>query len=224
MKKKLLIAIEGIDGSGKGTQTSMLENRLRNEGRDVSLFSFPRYTQTFFGREVGKYLDGQYGSLEVVNPKFSALLYALDRFETNPLIEEALKRNEIVICDRYVGSNIAHQCARTTSTQTEELANWINTVEAEILGTRRPDITIFLDINVEQSRALVAQKDKRSYTEKSHDLHEASADHLSNALEHFRRLAKSEAWITIYCNDSNGAMRSKSEISDEIYNAIRDHR
>ena len=224
MKKRLLIAIEGIDGSGKGTQTAMLENRLRNEGRNVSLFSFPRYTQNFFGQEVGKYLDGQYGSLEVVNPKFSALLYALDRFETSPLIEEALKRDEIVICDRYIGSNIAHQCARTTSRNVEELANWINTVEAKILGIRRPDITILLDINIEQSKALVAQKDKRSYTDKSHDLHEASADHLTNALKQFRRLAKSENWITVYCNDSSGAMRSKSDISDEIYNTIRSYK
>ena len=225
MQKQLLIAIEGIDGSGKGTQTAMLENRLRNEGRNVSLFSFPRYASTFFGKEVGKYLDGQYGSLEAVNPKFSSLLYALDRFETSPLIEDALNRNEIVICDRYMGSNVAHQCARAASKENaDELANWIETVESKILGTRRPDITILLDIDVDQSKELVAQKEKRSYTDKSHDLHEVSSDHLKNAQEQFRQLAKIENWQTVYCNHPSGAMRSKSEISDEIFNLIKNYK
>ena len=121
----MLIAIEGIDGSGKGTQTRLLEKRLANEGWGVSMFSFPRYNETFFGREVGNYLDGKFGGLEAVDPKFSSLLYALDRYETAPLIEEALARGNIVICDRYVGSNIAHQCARVPKNKVTEMATWI---------------------------------------------------------------------------------------------------
>lgn len=217
----MLVAIEGIDGSGKGTQTRLLEKRLLNEGLGVSMFSFPRYSETFFGREVGNYLDGQFGELEAVDPKFSSLLYALDRFETAPLIEEALAQGNIVICDRFIGSNIAHQCARVPKNKVPEMATWIRTVEEIILKTPKPDRVIFLDINVHQASELVAQKDKRAYTDKTHDLHEASSDHLENALANFRYLAKTDGWVTILCNRVDGTIRPPQDISDEIYSHIR---
>ena len=217
----MLVAIEGIDGSGKGTQTRLLEKRLLDAGLKVNMFSFPRYSESFFGREVGGYLDGQFGLLNQVHPKFSSLLYALDRFETGPQIDDALKLGHIVICDRYIGSNIAHQCARMPANKVEEMEAWIRTVEEKILHTRIPDINIFLDIDVEQSIKLVAEKEKRVYTEKIHDLHEASSDHLENALMQFRRLAKSNNWITVSCSHPNGKMRKALDISQEIYSHIQ---
>lgn len=216
----MLIAIEGIDGSGKGTQTKMLESRLANEGLEVAVFSFPRYSENFFGREVGNYLDGQFGGLEEVHPKFSALLYALDRFESRIQISKALEQGKYVICDRYIGSNIAHQCAKVPHNKSVELATWIKTVEETILQTKTPDKVIFLDIDVHQSALLVAKKDKREYTDKTHDIHEASSDHLQSALTNFRQLAKSDNWITIYCNKADGTMKSAEKISEEIYSYI----
>jgi dTMP kinase len=207
----MLIAIEGIDGSGKGTQTKLLAKRLTSEGLGVTIFSFPRYSENFFGHEVGKYLDGQFGELEDVHPKFSALLYALDRFESRSQISN----------DRYIGSNIAHQSARAPEDQTAELATWIKTVEETILKTKTPDKVIFLDMEAQQSAELVAKKDKRVYTDKIHDLHEASSNHLQNALTNFRQLAKSENWTTVLCNRPDGTIRPAQEISDEIYEHIR---
>ncbi len=217
----MLIAIEGIDGSGKGTQTKLLEKRLASEGLGVTVFSFPRYSENFFGHEVGKYLDGQFGELEDVHPKFSALLYALDRFESRSQISKALENGNYVICDRYIGSNIAHQSARAPEDQTAELATWIKTVEETILKTKAPDKVIFLDMEAQQSAELVAKKDKRVYTDKIHDLHEASSNHLQNALTNFRQLAKSENWTTVLCNRPDGTIRPAQEISDEIYDHIR---
>jgi dTMP kinase len=216
----MIIAIEGIDGSGKGTQTRLLEKRLIDEGIGVSMFSFPRYSETFFGREVGNYLDGKFGDLENVNPKFSSLLYALDRFETAPQIEEALARGNIVIFDRFIGSNIAHQCARVPKNKVPEMATWIRTVEETILKARKPDIVIFLDININQASELVAKKEKRSYTDKTLDLHEASPDHLDGALANFRYLARTDGWVTVLCNRTDGTIRRPEEIADEIYSHV----
>lgn len=217
----MLIAIEGIDGSGKGTQTKLLAKRLTSEGLGVTIFSFPRYSENFFGHEVGKYLDGQFGELEDVHPKFSALLYALDRFESRSQISKALENGNYVICDRYIGSNIAHQSARAPEDLTAELATWIKSVEETILKTKTPDKVIFLDMEAQQSTELVAKKDKRVYTDKIHDLHEASSNHLQNALTNFRQLAKSENWTTVLCNRPDGTIRPAQEISDEIYEHIR---
>lgn len=213
----MLIAIEGIDGSGKGTQTTALAEKFKASGFDTSVFRFPQYEETLFGREVGRYLNGDYGSLEQVHPKFSALLYAMDRRQATRNIKAALGLGHVVICDRYTGSNIAHQCARAPDAEKQQLAQWIATVEEEILEIPPADLVFFLDVETHQSKSLVALKDARSYTSKTHDLHEESEDHLSAALNQFRRLAERPNWIRIQCNDANGNLRLRSEITEELF-------
>lgn len=213
----MLIALEGIDGSGKGTQASALANRLKAEGFMVSLIRFPQYEESFFGREVGRYLNGDFGPLEMVPAKFSSLLYALDRFQALEQIKTCLAGGEIVICDRYTGSNMAHQSARVPPNERRALITWIRQVEEQILKLPVPDLVIFLDMAVEHSQQLVSKKDKRSYTEQTHDLHEASADHLQIALENFRSIANEFCWKRIPCTDQTGNLRSTSAISDDIY-------
>jgi dTMP kinase len=213
----MLIAIEGIDGSGKGTQASMLADKLRRVGATVSLIRFPQYQETFFGREVGRYLNGDYGELEKVPPKFSSLLYALDRFQALEEITRALSNEEYVICDRYTGSNMAHQAARVPGNERTAMINWIQEVEERILKIPKPDLVLFLDMDVTRSQELVAQKEKRSYTEKTHDLHEASADHLQVALDNFRAIARDLHWTRIVCTDSLGNLKLPAVINDEIF-------
>ncbi len=135
----MLIVIEGIDGSGKGTQADLLCRRLRADGRRVRLFSFPSYTETFFGREVGRYLNGDYGSLTSVPVEFAALLYAGDRFEKKQSLVAALADGGIVICDRYVPSNLAHQAAKLHGERQDALRGWIAALEYEVYGLPRPD-------------------------------------------------------------------------------------
>ena len=107
----LLIAIEGIDGSGKQTQAKLLELTLKAEGIPVYSTGFPQY-DSWFGSMVGKFLNGDFGPLESVDPHFTALLYAGDRFEAKSRLEAALNDGKVVLVDRYIGSNLAHQVAR----------------------------------------------------------------------------------------------------------------
>ena len=78
----VIIAIEGIDGSGKGTQAARLHARCQAEGIKTSLIGFPRYDQTLFGKSIGDFLNGRFGELDEVNPFLASLLYAGDRFES----------------------------------------------------------------------------------------------------------------------------------------------
>src|ERR1700758_5893037 len=100
-----LIALEGIDGSGKGTQLDLLVSDLAARGRTTLRISFPRY-ESSFGKLVARYLNGEFGSLETVAPHLSALLYAGDRLEAKAEIESALSRGKIVLADRYIGSTL----------------------------------------------------------------------------------------------------------------------
>src|SRR5580692_11000422 len=96
-----LIALEGIDGSGKRTQLDLLARDIEARGLPALRISFPRYDSSF-GKLVARYLNGEFGSLETVDPHLSALLYAGDRLEAKADIHAALAAGKIVLADRYV--------------------------------------------------------------------------------------------------------------------------
>src|SRR5579863_3581138 len=118
-----LIALEGIDGSGKRTQLDLLTGALDARGLSTFRISFPRY-ESFYGKLVGQYLNGEFGALQAVDPHLSALLYAGDRLEAKPEIEAALANGKVLLADRYIGSNLAHQCARVAVERRPEFLEW----------------------------------------------------------------------------------------------------
>ena len=69
-----LIAIEGIDGAGKGTQAAQLVQRLQESGRSATSIQFPRYSETTFGTAIGDFLNGRFGDLDTVHPQLAAVL------------------------------------------------------------------------------------------------------------------------------------------------------
>src|SRR3979490_1510959 len=122
-----LIALEGIDGSGKRTQLDLLAHTLEARGISIMRISFPRY-ESSFGKLAGRYLNGDFGPLETVDPHLSALLYVGDRFEAKGEIESALAAGKIVLADRYIGSNLAHQSERVPPEQRDEFLAWLKAV------------------------------------------------------------------------------------------------
>jgi hypothetical protein len=96
-----LIAVEGIDGSGKQTQTRLLARELESRGYQVLPTGFPQYG-SWFGKMVGQFLNGDLGPLNSVDPHFAALLYAGNRFEGKQPIVETMERGGVVIADRYI--------------------------------------------------------------------------------------------------------------------------
>ncbi|MGQ0816654.1 dTMP kinase [Acinetobacter baumannii] len=220
MKKGILITIEGIDGSGKGTQTQMLLNALRNRSIPTKIYSFPCYDETFFGKEVGAFLRGEFGSLEQVHPKLASILFAGDRFENKNKINDDLNNGYVVICDRYVDSNIAHQCAKLDKNKQQELANWLEKLEYEIFAVPKPDLTFFLDVPLSVSKSLVLKKKERSYTKEKEDIHESSYQYLENVYTIYQELCEKRAWIKINCLLENN-MKSIEEIHYELINKIK---
>ena len=215
-----LIAIEGIDGSGKRTQVELLTLTLKARGHSVYSTGFPQY-DSWFGKMVGQFLNGDLGPLESVDPHFTSLLYAGDRFEAKPKLEAALNNGQIVLVDRYIGSNLAHQTARVPPEKRSEFLEWIEHLEYGIYDLPREDLILYLRVPPAEAQKLVAQKSKRSYTNAKQDLLEASLRHLQDAAGVYDILSRSAPWVTIECFDATrGTMRSVNEIAREVLAAV----
>jgi dTMP kinase len=217
----MLIAIEGIDGSGKGTQAARLCKRLEESGVTVDLLSFPRYAATRFGKVIGEFLNGRFGSLNEVHPMLASLLYSGDRFESRDVLQSALEANDVVVLDRYVASNIAHQGAKLQGAEREELKTWVEAVEFEIFGLPQPDLTILLDLPAETAQGLIARKSARSYTDKKADLQEADGAYLAQVREVYQQLAVDQPhWKIVPCFKGD-SLRTIEDIGDEIFEIVQ---
>lgn len=217
----MLIAIEGIDGSGKGTQAARLVQTLRDEGRSAVLLGFPRYDRTFFGRRIGEFLNGRFGALDEVDPFLVSLLFAGDRLESKHDLSEALVSHEFVVLDRYVSSNIAHQAAKRTGRDRDELRAWIEHVEYDIFGLPRPDRVFLLDIPADAAQHLIAKKAPRSYTDRTTDLQEADTVYQSAVRELYRQMAADDpaVWTRIDVTRS-GELVGIEELAAEIRRSL----
>jgi len=215
-----LIAVEGIDGSGKRTQVELLTLTLKARGHSVYSTGFPQY-DSWFGKMVGQFLNGDFGSLENVDPHFSALLYAGDRFESKFKLEAAMDNGQIVIVDRYIGSNLAHQTARVPPAKRSEFLAWIEHLEYNIYGLPRENLILYLRVPPHEAQRLITLKAARSYTSAQKDLQEASFRHLQDAAEMYDSLSRSVPWATIQCFDAmQNAMREPEEIAMEVLAAV----
>ena len=210
-----LIAIEGVDGSGKGTQSRLLTDRLRDEGRRVALLSFPRYSETFFGARIGDFLNGRFGSLGDVDPFLAALLFAGDRLESKPVLTAALAENDVVVLDRYVASNVAHQGAKRDGADRAELVRRIEHVEFALNALPRPDVTVWLDLPVPLAVTLIAAKAARDYTDRAADLQEADTAYLERVAAVYGELASGPGWVRVPCS-AEGAVRDVGAIAEDV--------
>jgi dTMP kinase len=215
-----LIAIEGIDGSGKRTQLDLLSKALAQRGVPLYCISFPRY-QSSFGQLVARYLNGDFGPLNAVDPHLSAVLFSGDRFEARPQLESELAAGRTVLADRYIASNLAHQTARLATAQQEEFLAWLRHIEYDIYGLPREDLVLYLRLPASHAHELVARKAARDYTHLRRDIQEADVRHLECATAVYDRLARQPHWLTVECLDtSRGALRPAEEIAREVLAAV----
>lgn len=217
------IAIEGGDGSGKGTHSELLQQFFIREGKDVTKLSFPRYgsDSAFY---VEKYLNGAYGLADDVPADLGVLPYAIDRYAASGDIRLALAtENSVVIADRYMASNLAHQGAKIDDTE-ERAAFYERTkiTEYGVLGIPKPDQTIVLVMPTEHMQSNVDKKAAREYTSMKRDIHEADAGHLEKAKSNFEELCSlyPSEFTAVYCTDDTGAMRPIDEIQAEIRSLV----
>lgn len=212
-----LVVLEGGDGSGKGTQVGRLTERLRGLGHDVSIFDFPRYG-TFYGQKVGMLLNGGFGRLSEVPPFLAAMLYAGDRLDAAPQMRSDLAGRGVVLCNRYVASNLAHGGAKYTDVN-EALA-FIQDVEFMEYGVNalpRPDLQLFLDVPAVHAQEMLMTKGEREYMGgKGLDLAEADLSHQEKTVMTYRWLCENRPnFVRIECTKL-GDVEKEKEIRHEL--------
>ena len=216
------IVIDGSDGAGKKTQSDLLIGNLKKQGHAVAFYDFPQYEETFFGKMVGRYLNGEFGEADDVSPYLASLLYAGDRWQAGEKMKEDLAAGKIVISNRYTQSNMGFQTAKFKTDKEKELfLSWITELEFSVYKIPKPDLVIYLYVPYQISQALVDQKDSRNYTELKRDIHEKNSDFLGRVEKTYLMLAKKyPEWEKIDCSSPNGIL-SIQAIGEKISKILR---
>ena len=221
----MFIVLEGLDGAGKSTQITKLRDMFRAKGVESEYLHFPRFDAPVYGELIARFLRGDLGSVESVNPYLVALLYAGDRADAATTIRQWLGDGKVVIVDRYVYSNIGYQCAKIAdSNERNTLREWILHTEFEEFGIPKPDLSLFLDVPfafTERKLTEVRQGEDREYLQGGKDIHEASLDLQRRVREVYLESASlNEDLKVVNCSTEEGGMASPEAIFERIMERV----
>ncbi len=217
-----LIIIEGGDGSGKATQTELLQKRLEADGEDVLSISFPDY-ESPSSTLVKMYLHGDFGTAaDAVNPYAASTFFAVDRFASYQMKWKSfLEAGGIVLADRYTTSNMPYQMIKFDKEEEKKaFLAWLEDFEFHKLGLPAPDLVLFLDVPLAVSEELMAQRQGKTGGETG-DIHEKNREFMQKCHGAYEELAGLYEWPRIACSQA-GAMRSAQEINDDVYKKVRE--
>lgn len=222
-----LFVIEGVDGSGKSTQIKMLQDFFTKMGYRNEYLHFPRTDEPYFGELIARFLRGEFGSLNEVDPYLVAMLYAGDRKDASDTLRKWLSDGKIVLLDRYTYSNIAYQCAKLTDfNDQEKLMSWILKLEFEYFGIPRPDLNIFLDVPFSfTEKKLTSSRigSDRDYLKGIKDIHEESLSFQKKVREIYLRVAGKDGNLAlINCSSNQDEMLSQYEIFDAVLKMLKE--
>ena len=221
MKKGKLIVIDGTDGSGKATQTALLQKKLRQAGYRVKVEDFPQYGQKSAGL-VEEYLNGRYGTAKELGPLIPSLFYAADRFAAKARIRENLKRGFIVISNRYVTASMGHQGGKIKSQAARtKFYKWLFDLEYGMFEIPKPHLNVILHMPAKVAQKLVDHKAARKYLKgKKRDLHEKDLGHLRAAERTYLEIGNKFGYPVIECYEQ-GKTLSSEEIADRLWNKTK---
>lgn len=213
-----LIVLEGLDGSGKATQTDLLWKYLQETGRKVQKVTFPDY-ESPSSSLVKMYLSGEFGTdAESVNAYAASSFYAVDRyasFRTN--WGSFYNEGGLILADRYTTSNAVHQCAKLPREHWDEYLYWLFDFEYNKVGIPKPDLVIYLDVDPSVSQKLMTGRYHGDEAKK--DIHEKNLAYLEHSRASAQYCVQKLGWTRIQCSQ-NGEMRTREEIQQEIRSLV----
>lgn len=213
-----LIVFEGTDGSGKSTQFRMLCERMEREGRPFRRLIFPQYQEPSSAL-LKMYLNGEFGSHPSdVNPYAASTFYAVDRYASwKKVWGDYYRGGGLVLSDRYTTSNAVHQGAKLPESEQPAFFDWLYDLEYVKLGLPRPDLVVYLDVDLETS--LERMKHRQEKTGKDGDIHEKDVAYLAACLATGSRAAEHYGWKRVDFK-KDGQIRELDEKHEEIFSDV----
>lgn len=213
-----LIVIEGLDGSGKATQSKLLYEKLLAEGKPVRKVSFPAYDSESSAL-VKMYLAGDFGKDPGdVNAYAASSFFAVDRFASYKSDwGNFYREGGIVIADRYTTSNAIHQCSKLPREEWDGYIDWLFAFEFHLLGIPAPDKVIYLKVDPAVSQKLMTKRYQGDESKK--DIHESNLEYLEKSRQAARYCAEKLGWKTIQCDDGEN-MRTIEQIHADVMDFV----
>ena len=213
------IAIDGLDGSGKGTQSDILVERLRQEGKRVRVLSFPVYENdsSIFVR---MYLEGKLGSKPSdTNAYAASMFFATDRYVSyrTDWKKDIEDPDTIVVANRYTTANAVHQLSKLPKEEWEGFLSWLWDFEFDKLGLPKPDLVLYLELPPVISLSLV--KNRSDTTGQKMDIHELDTEYMDKCYEAALYSCHSLGWRQIKCYEGD-KIRTRESIADEIFGEV----
>lgn len=217
--KGKLIVIEGLDGSGKATQSKILTKRLIDEGVNAKGVTFPDYNNQSSAL-VKMYLDGVLGdNPDDVNAYVASSFYAVDRIASYlQFWKNDYQNGSVIVADRYSTSNIIYQMSKLSQQEYDDYIDWVYDYEYKKLMIPRPDLVIYLDVAPEISQKLLSKRYNGQEDKK--DLHEKNLNFILGCRKSAFYAADKLNWTVIDCV-KDGEIKSIDEISQLIYSEVK---
>ena len=217
-----LFVIDGTDGSGKQTQSSLLKERLQKDGIDFKSISFPNYDSPSSAL-VKMYLEGDFGENQKdVSPYIASTFYAADRYATfKKDFEKYYNNGGIIIADRYTTSNMIHQAGIIKDKQErEKFLKWLWDFEFNLYGLPIPTEVIFLNMPPDYTEKLIQDRENKITHEKQKDIIEKNKQNTIDAYNNALELLKKYNWYEIKCVKDD-KIRTIEDINGEIYELVK---
>lgn len=214
-----IIVIEGLDGSGKATQSELLFEELRKSGKRVRKLSFPDYGSLSSG-PVRMYLNGEFGKHpDDVDSYAASVLYAVDRFANfRSVWKEDYENGVIFVCDRYTTSNEVFQTSKLPKEQWDEYIHWLEEFEYGLMGIPKPSLVLFLNMSEECSARLLEKRYGGDEAKK--DIHEQDEEYQKRCRQAALYCADTLGWKKIDC-DENDTLLSIEEIHSKVMETVK---
>ena len=197
----MFITFEGIEGSGKSTQIKLLQSSLKQEGHSVEILREPGTTQ--LGEKIRDVFLEK--TNEKVDPMTEAfLLYASRKHLDQNFLQEHLKNKSIVIADRYSDATVAYQCFGKGLS--EDFVQYIHE-KSDLLS---PDLTFYMDITAEASKARIDDRELDR-------MESESLDFFNKVRSGYLEIAKSNPDRIIVLD----AELSVEDLQDKIFNEVK---
>ncbi|MBQ6152631.1 MAG: deoxynucleoside kinase [Ruminococcus sp.] len=219
MTRAKLIVIDGLDGSGKATQSKILCEKLNELGFKARTLSFPDY-ESDTSALVRMYLSGELGdNPDDVNAYAASSFYAVDRVASYlNHWKKDYESYDYIVCDRYTTSNVIHQMSKIEDSARQEFCDWLFDYEYNRLKVPAPDTVLFLDVHPAVSQKLIFSRYQGDESKK--DIHEKNYRYLLKCRESAVWACENLGWTVIRCSDDE-KMRTIEDIAQEILSLIK---